>query len=95
MFTVFPLKSSSDGHREADVLMDRVRNSVKDVVACNVFDAGVAPALGQGHFDVIISTLCLEFASVDLDEYGSAVRNVAALLGPSAHLILQVTNSSH
>ena len=69
--------------------MDRVRGCVKDVVACNVFDAGVG--ISDGQFDVIISTLCLEFAAVDLSGYESAVRNVASLLRPSAYLILQVT----
>jgi len=72
---------------EAGVLMGRVRSSVQDVVACNVFDADVG--IGDAQFDVIISTLCLEFAAIDLDEYESAVRNVAALLRPSAYLILQ------
>ena len=41
-------------------------------------------------FDVIISTLCLEFASVTVKDYSLAVANVASLLKPNGHLILQV-----
>jgi len=41
-------------------------------------------------FDVIISTLSLEFASVTVKDYSLAVANVASLLKPNGHLILQV-----
>ena len=46
---------------------------------------------GDG-FDVIISTLCLEFAAVSLDEFKLAVSNIVSLLLPSGYLILQVVD---
>ena len=41
-------------------------------------------------YDVIVSTLCLEFATVTVKDYSLAVANVASLLKPGGHLILQV-----
>ena len=86
--------------REPRVLIDRVRNSVKSVLPCNVFFGRPLSAAGpsetlvatvESRYDVIISTLCLEFAAVDLEEYRAAVDNVTSLLLPSGYLILQVT----
>lgn len=88
------------------LLVERVRRSVRAVVPCNVFLAdplstdnkAAGPAAkdkedahnGHSSFDVIISTLCLEFASLSVAEYESAVANVTRLLRPSGYLILQV-----
>lgn len=41
-------------------------------------------------YDVIITTLCLEFATLSVDEYSSAVRNVTSLLRPEGFLVIQV-----
>ena len=41
-------------------------------------------------YDVIITTLCLEFATLSVDEYSSAVGNVTSLLRPQGFLVVQV-----
>lgn len=75
-------------------MLDRVRRSVGAVVPCNVLltDPLMDYKGTDGHssYDVIISTLCLEFASLSTEEYSAAVGNVARLLRPSGHFIIQV-----
>ena len=87
--------SSSESSGKA--LLDRVRRSVRSVVPCNVFLTD--PLMGYQNkssdslFDVIITTLCLEFASPSPIDYSAALTNVARLLRPSGHLIIQVYDS--
>jgi hypothetical protein len=45
---------------------------------------------GNSLYDVIITTLCLEFATLSVDEYSVAVGNVTSLLRPGGFLIIQV-----
>lgn len=83
-------------------LLERVRRSVRAVVPCDVFSvqplgvkgdngsSGDADGHGPGNFRAIISTLCLEFASLTPDQYTTAVTNTASLLKPGGYLILQV-----
>lgn len=80
-------------------LVERVRRSVRAVVSCDVFSVDPLGVKGsdkesdcRGPFDIIISTLCLEFASLTPDDYTTAVTNTASLLKPSAYLILQVSS---
>lgn len=81
-------------HRSGQMLLDRVRRSVRAVVPCNVFMKD--PLLGRSpppdQYDVIITTLCLEFAAPTEPDYLAAVVNVSRLLRPSGHLIVQVFN---
>lgn len=87
-------------------LLDRVRRSVRAVVPCNVllsdplvdyYKEAAATASSDAmadvpsSYDVIITTLCLEFASLCHEEYSTAVSNVTRLLRPSGYLIMQVT----
>ena len=83
-------------------LVERVRRSVRAVVPCDVFSADLLGVNGgdkesycRGPFDFIISTLCLEFASLTPADYTTAVTNTASLLAPGAYLILQVSRYSN
>ncbi|XP_057375410.1 nicotinamide N-methyltransferase-like [Daphnia carinata] len=79
------------------ILLDRVRHSVRAVVPCNVLltdplmDNKDTACNADGHslYDVIITTLCLEFATLTLEEYSTAVANVTRLLRPGGFLIVQ------
>lgn len=85
-----------------ELLLDRVRRSVRAVVPCNVLlsdpladykeAAASSDAIADvpSSYDVIITTLCLEFASLCNVEYSTAVSNVTRLLRPSGYLIMQV-----
>ncbi len=95
---LFPLTFLNSSRSET-TLLDRVRRSVRAVVPCNVLltdplmdykDAACTAADGHSIYDVIISTLCLEFASLSPEEYSAAVGNVARLLRPSGYFIIQV-----
>ena len=83
-----------------------MRRSVRRVVPCNVLlsnpladykeaadDSDAIADVPSSSYDVIISTLCLEFASLSHEEYSTAVRNVARLLRPSGYFIMQVKSS--
>ena len=81
------------------MLLDRVRHSVRAVVQCNVLltdplmndkDAAQNADGCSSLYDVIITTLCLEFATLSVDEYSSAVGNVTSLLRPQGFLVVQV-----
>lgn len=80
------------------MLLERVRHSVRAVVPCNVLltnplmnDKEAAQnADGNSLYDVIITTLCLEFATLSVDEYSAAVGNVTRLLSPGGFLVVQV-----
>lgn len=94
-----PRFSYSILQRSETSLLDRVRRSVRAVVPCNVLltdplmdykDAACTATDGHSAYDVIISTLCLEFASLSPEEYSAAVGNVARLLRPSGYFIIQV-----
>ncbi|XP_046639230.1 nicotinamide N-methyltransferase-like [Daphnia pulicaria] len=79
------------------LLLERVRHSVRAVVPCNVLltnplmnDKEAAQnADGNSLYDVIITTLCLEFATLSVDEYSAAVGNVTRLLSPGGFLVVQ------
>nr|CAH0104331.1 unnamed protein product [Daphnia galeata] len=80
------------------LLLDRVRLSVRAVVPCNVLltdplmndkDAAQNADGCSSLYDVIITTLCLEFATLSVDEYSSAVGNVTSLLRPEGFLVIQ------
>jgi hypothetical protein len=82
---------------DASWLSQRVRQSVRAVVPCDVFQR--PPLINScrdgdvqktQQFDVVITTLCLEFASASVQDYRTAVGNVAALVRPSGYLIMQV-----
>lgn len=45
---------------------------------------------GHSLYDVIITTLCLEFATLTVEEYSTAVANVTRLLRPAGFLVVQV-----
>ena len=84
---------------DASWLSRRVRQSVRAVVPCDVFQRpplinscrdGDADVQKTRQFDVVITTLCLEFASASAEDYRTAVGNVAALVRPSGYLIMQV-----
>ncbi|KAK4007523.1 hypothetical protein OUZ56_012680 [Daphnia magna] len=79
------------------ILLDRVRHSVRAVVPCNVLltdplmDNKDTACNADGHssYDVIITTLCLEFATLTVEEYSTAVANVTRLLRPAGFLVVQ------
>lgn len=79
--------------RSGQMLLDRVRRSVRAVVPCDIFMKD--PLMGHSltpdnKYDVIITALCLEFAAPTETDYFGAVVNVAQLLRPSGHLIIIV-----
>ena len=85
--------------RSETLLLDRVRLSVRAVVPCNVLltdplmndkDAAQNADGCSSLYDVIITTLCLEFDTLSVDEYSSAVGNVTSLLRPQGFLVVQV-----
>lgn len=92
-FSFFKINSRSE-----TLLLERVRHSVRAVVPCNVLltnplmnDKEAAQnADGNSLYDVIITTLCLEFATLSVDEYSAAVGNVTRLLSPGGFLVVQV-----
>ncbi|KAL3871347.1 hypothetical protein ACJMK2_039354 [Sinanodonta woodiana] len=79
-------KSSSSVEKRQDELKRKIQNIVKcDVtqpnpVLCTPVDGVV--------YDAITSSLCLESASVTLDDYAKSVQNISSLLKPGGHLVL-------
>ncbi|KAL3871348.1 hypothetical protein ACJMK2_039355 [Sinanodonta woodiana] len=80
---IFPLSSVE---KRQDELKRKIQNIVKcDVTQPNpVFSTPVDGVV----FDAITSSLCLETASVTLDEYAKSVQNISSLLKPGGHLVL-------
>lgn len=82
--------NNSDGKNGTE-MMKRVRNAVRDVVPCDVFQKNVLTNGGeQRTFDVVISVYCFECAVTSLDSYAEAVGNVVKLLKPNGCIILVV-----
>lgn len=99
------LKSyASNCPRSSDLegIKTRVREAIQNVLPCNVFNSNplsfchdensssLRQKEAQEKFDVIVSTLCLEFVTTSLEDYRTVVDNVVGLLKPGGYLILQV-----
>jgi len=75
----------------AQHILNRVRQSVLCVVPCNVLMDDPLMGWSADKYDVIITYFCLECASSSEVDYFTAMNNVARLLNPSGHLIIQVS----
>ena len=69
---------------------DRLLKSVKYIGHCNVFKTNPVPDIGI-KFEILISTLCLEFISKNEEDYVAALMNLKHLLKPNGTIILQVS----
>ncbi|KAK3593401.1 hypothetical protein CHS0354_021980 [Potamilus streckersoni] len=79
-------KSSSTVEKRQDELKRKIKNIVKcDVTQPNPV---VSTPVDGVVFDAITSSLCLESASVTLDDYEKSVQNLSGLLKPGGHLVL-------
>jgi len=75
----------------AQHILNRVRQSVRCVVPCNVLMDDPLMGWSTDKYDVIITYFCLECASSSEVDYFTAMNNVARLLGPCGHLVIQVS----
>lgn len=78
-----------DFYSESDcnLLEDRVRSAVKDVVYCNVLSDPIMDDTSI-MYNVIASTFCLEEACKSQDDLKAAVKRMAGILNPNGHLIM-------
>ncbi|XP_037069218.1 phenylethanolamine N-methyltransferase-like [Pollicipes pollicipes] len=70
-------------------LAKRVRVKVEHVQPADVLSDQPLGETASNRYDVVVSSLCLEFASSDLDQYRRAVLAVSTLVKPGGYLIMQ------
>lgn len=69
-------------------LLNRLRSCVKTVIPCNVHCKSPLSD-DNARFDVVLTSLCLEFASDNMTDYVQSVINVATLLVEDGCLVMQ------
>ncbi|KAK3593405.1 hypothetical protein CHS0354_021984 [Potamilus streckersoni] len=69
---------------------DELKRKVKNIVKCDVTQSNpmVSAPVDGVVFDAITSSLCLEAASITLEDYAKSVRNLSGLLKCGGHLVL-------
>ncbi|KAK3593402.1 hypothetical protein CHS0354_021981 [Potamilus streckersoni] len=75
---------------DVDKRQDELRRKIKHIVHCDVTlpNPIAATPVDGVVFDAITSSLCLEAASVTLDDYAKTVQNLSSLLKPGGHLVI-------
>lgn len=77
----------SDLDEGVRILEERLRKTLKNVSFCDVFES-VPLNRREAPFDIIITSLCLEFAACDWSSYVQALKNVASLLSLGGGIIM-------
>ncbi|XP_077985629.1 indolethylamine N-methyltransferase-like isoform X1 [Glandiceps talaboti] len=70
-----------EGHRNIEEREQKIRETVKDVIYCDVHrpnPIGTGPVMEQ--YDCVITCFCLECAASSKEEYITCLKNVASLL---------------
>ncbi|XP_013777372.1 nicotinamide N-methyltransferase-like isoform X2 [Limulus polyphemus] len=81
------MEKFSDLDEGVRILEERLRRKLKNVSFCDVFDS-IPLNYKEAPFDVIITSLCLEFAACDWSSYVQALKNIAALLRVGGGIIM-------
>ncbi|MCJ8747925.1 hypothetical protein PDJAM_G00158960 [Pangasius djambal] len=76
-----------DGRSSSDVEV-KLRQRVKEVLKCDVLSENPFHPESVEPADCVITSLCLEAASKDLQTYRNALRRVAKLLRPGGALVM-------
>ncbi|KAL3871341.1 hypothetical protein ACJMK2_039348 [Sinanodonta woodiana] len=74
----------------AEERLDELKRKIKAIVRCDVTQSNpVSSTPVDGVvFDAITSSLCLDVASTNLEDYVKSVRNLSSLLKTGGHLVL-------
>lgn len=67
---------------------DAARMKVAGILPCDIFQPHVVPESIRADFDVVTTFFCIEYATVDSEEYRKAIRNVVGLLKPGGYLVM-------
>jgi nicotinamide N-methyltransferase len=67
---------------------EEARSKVAGILPCDIFQTTVIPVHVRADFDVVTTFFCIEYATVDSQEYRRAVRNVVGLIKPGGYLIM-------
>ena len=70
-----------------------LRNTVKTVVPFDVFQAD--PVKDKGPYDIVTSSLCLEYIGVTKEQYMESIAKVAHLVKPGGILLMQAHENVH
>ena len=70
-----------------------LRNMVKTVVPFDIFQAN--PVEGTGPYDIVTSSLCLEYVGLTKEQYMESIAKVAHLVKPGGILLMQVHENVH
>nr|XP_033775259.1 indolethylamine N-methyltransferase-like [Geotrypetes seraphini] len=84
---VCELEGDSEKWREKE---ETLRRKVTQVLPCDVTKKNPLDPLVLPQADCLLTFLCLEAASKDLDTYGQAVKNITSMVKPGGHLVLLV-----
>ncbi|XP_077998618.1 nicotinamide N-methyltransferase-like [Glandiceps talaboti] len=68
----------------------RLRKAIKEVIPCNVLKSNPLEPNVLEPFDAVITSLCIEAACMDLEEYKMAIKKMASLLKCGGTLIMFV-----
>lgn len=77
--------------REAQSREDKLRSTIKAIVACDALQEQIIQLGYEGPYDVIMTCLCLEAACGTEEEYKSTVAKLSALLNPGGQLVIYRT----
>ena len=78
---------------EIEERMELVRNVVKAVVPCDIFQP--EPVEDKGPYDIVSTSLCLEYMCLTNEEYRDCVTKLAHLVKPGGNFLMQVHENVH
>ena len=86
---VCDLEGRGDG--EVGVREALVREKVKKVVSCNIYNSPFIEEGYEGPYDVVSSSCCLEAVGVTREDFKLNVKKLAAFLKPGGTILLYLT----
>ncbi|KAL3871349.1 hypothetical protein ACJMK2_039356 [Sinanodonta woodiana] len=84
------LSETNEKGMEVDKRQDELRRKIQHIVHSDVTlpNPLVSTPVDGVVFDAITSSLCLEAASITIEDYVKTVRNLSSLLKPGGHLVI-------